>query len=192
MDLYRAKEPGGKTWLIGSVLQVSESEMYMLAAGPMDFERPAYNAMGIGCGLEDRYITDRYEAAAYGWEQACERFEENSPTFVRLDPETVCKSTGFSAYKKDDPDGDRSPIFEGDILKFAVFDYNGLDTLHTGVVRFAEGEWQLWHDKDSEYYSNDGAFSLFWVLSQDDEAEIIGNIFDEPEVRIRSRGEETQ
>lgn len=27
---------------------------------------------GLGCGLEDRGITDRYEAAIYGWQQAFE------------------------------------------------------------------------------------------------------------------------
>jgi hypothetical protein len=34
---------------------------------------PEYNAHAMGCGLEDRGITDRYEAMRYGWEKAIER-----------------------------------------------------------------------------------------------------------------------
>lgn len=34
---------------------------------------PTYHDQGMGCGLEDRGITDRYEAMAHGWECAMER-----------------------------------------------------------------------------------------------------------------------
>ena len=34
---------------------------------------PEYHDEGMGCGVEDRNITDRYEAAAFGWEQAMGR-----------------------------------------------------------------------------------------------------------------------
>ncbi|WP_074423366.1 hypothetical protein [Serratia sp. 14-2641] len=34
---------------------------------------PQYHCEGMGCGLEDRGITDRYDAMEYGWEQAMER-----------------------------------------------------------------------------------------------------------------------
>lgn len=34
---------------------------------------PEYHIVGMGCGLEDRNITDRYEAMHYGWEAAMER-----------------------------------------------------------------------------------------------------------------------
>jgi hypothetical protein len=36
---------------------------------------PEYHEQGMGCGLEDRNITDRYEAMAFGWEQAMGRVE---------------------------------------------------------------------------------------------------------------------
>ena len=36
-------------------------------------DRPEYNAQAMGCGLEDRDITDRYQAMEYGWDQAMER-----------------------------------------------------------------------------------------------------------------------
>ena len=35
--------------------------------------QPEYHEQGMGCGLEDRNITDRYEAMAFGWEQAMDR-----------------------------------------------------------------------------------------------------------------------
>ncbi len=34
---------------------------------------PQYHDEGMGCGLEDRNITDRYDACYYGWNEAMER-----------------------------------------------------------------------------------------------------------------------
>lgn len=34
---------------------------------------PQYHPEGMGCGLEDRGITDRYAAMEYGWNEAMER-----------------------------------------------------------------------------------------------------------------------
>lgn len=34
---------------------------------------PEYHYQGMGCGLEDRCITDRYKAMEYGWDQAMGR-----------------------------------------------------------------------------------------------------------------------
>lgn len=41
-----------------------------------EIEDMRYPAEGVGCGLEDVGITDRYEAAAYGFEEARERIVE--------------------------------------------------------------------------------------------------------------------
>lgn len=38
-----------------------------------DLDYPEYHYQGMGCGLEDRGITDRYEAMQYGWDEAIER-----------------------------------------------------------------------------------------------------------------------
>ena len=35
--------------------------------------QPEYHEVGMGCGVEDHNISDRYEAAAFGWDQAMER-----------------------------------------------------------------------------------------------------------------------
>lgn len=46
---------------------------------PFMFEEYPYNSHAMGCGLEDRDITDRYEAMAYGWDRAMERAAEAIP-----------------------------------------------------------------------------------------------------------------
>lgn len=73
-------------------------------------------------------------------------------------------------------------IYEGDIIRFAIFDYNGADTQYKGVVKWANAMFEIWHDTESEYYGSDGGFVLSWVKAQDDEFEVIGNIHDNPEL----------
>jgi hypothetical protein len=41
---------------------------------------PEYHEQGMCCGLEDRNITDRYEAMEFGWEAAMERVYEEVVT----------------------------------------------------------------------------------------------------------------
>lgn len=46
------------------------------SAEPVAFDWPEYHEQGMGCGLEDRCITDRYEAMRHGWECAMDRAAE--------------------------------------------------------------------------------------------------------------------
>ena len=47
---------------------------------------PQYHDEGMGCGLEDRGITDRYDACRYGWDEAMERiYGEVIPCAYELD-----------------------------------------------------------------------------------------------------------
>ncbi|WP_261372828.1 hypothetical protein [Yersinia mollaretii] len=47
---------------------------------------PKYHSEGMGCGLEDRGITDRYDAMQHGWECAMERvYGEVIPCAEELD-----------------------------------------------------------------------------------------------------------
>ena len=39
----------------------------------------SYHHQGMGCGIEDRGITDRYEACEYGWDEALDRAYELMP-----------------------------------------------------------------------------------------------------------------
>lgn len=41
-----------------------------------EIENLTYHSEGMGCGLEDREITDRYEACEYGWNEAIEAVME--------------------------------------------------------------------------------------------------------------------
>jgi len=51
---------------------------------PIDIESPDYSYQGMGCGLEDRGITDRYEAMAYGFEQAVEAYQQIIANYGQL------------------------------------------------------------------------------------------------------------
>ncbi|HFE4487117.1 TPA: hypothetical protein ACF23Z_005550 [Klebsiella pneumoniae] len=51
---------------------------------------PQYHEEGMGCGLEDRGITDRYDACRYGWDEAMERiYGEVIPCADELDFSTT-------------------------------------------------------------------------------------------------------
>jgi len=60
---------------------------YLRSQGePVEIDWPEYNAEAMGCGLEDRGITDRYEAMRYGWDEAMERVAERLPEPLYLAP----------------------------------------------------------------------------------------------------------
>lgn len=54
-----------------------------------------YNSWSIGCGIEDRGITNRYEAAEYGFFEAKSQYEDNKPELYKVIPESVGISTGY-------------------------------------------------------------------------------------------------
>jgi hypothetical protein len=68
---------------------------------------PEYHEHAMGCGLEDRGITDRYEAMRYGWDEALERAWEavnlHSPLYTTPPAPAPVPSTL----------PDFSPIFDG-------------------------------------------------------------------------------
>ncbi len=92
-----------------------------------------------------------------------------------VDPETVGQYTGLT-------DKNGVKIFEGDICDFSVFDFNDHDTQYRGIVVYSGSRFMLWKSVKSEYYGADGGFDLDWVIGQDDEFEVIGNIHDNPEL----------
>lgn len=59
------------------------------ACGRWEFEEPEYHAQGMGCGLEDQGIHDRYAAMEYGWDQAVERCIERIPEELYTHPANV-------------------------------------------------------------------------------------------------------
>lgn len=123
--------------------------------------------------LENRHLNDRW---IYGY--LCNENYINSPELEGefwVDRETICQYTGLK-------DKNGKEIYEGDICEFSVFDYNDCDTQYKGVVVYSGSRFMLWKSKESEYYGNDGGFDLDWVISQDDEFEVIGNIYGNPEL----------
>lgn len=56
-----------------------DNEIAKPEPSPVDIDWPEYHYQGMGCGLEDRCITDRYEAMRYGWDEALDRAAERLP-----------------------------------------------------------------------------------------------------------------
>lgn len=85
-----------------------------------------------------------------------------------IDEETLGQYTG-----RTDVDDDK--IFEGDVLTATIFDYNGHDTMHTVIVE--------WNEKYAQYMcvdvnDKDYMWDLGWIILNDGEPLIVGNIFD--------------
>lgn len=85
-----------------------------------------------------------------------------------VDPDTVGQYTG-----RTDVDDDK--IFEGDVLTVTIFDHNGLDTMHTVVVKWDEEYAQfMCVDVNDE----NCMWVLGWIILNDGEPLIIGNRWD--------------
>lgn len=79
-----------------NIIAVAKRELYTFLASPaVDVQGaateqeplvfddyPNFNSEAMGCGLEDRGITDRYDAMRYGWDEAMERVGERIDSFV--------------------------------------------------------------------------------------------------------------
>lgn len=107
---FRGKRVDNGQWVEGSLIQ-SDDGMYIFDRkeeySPI-MEIPEYHAQGMGCGLEDRCIHDRYDAMAHGWNEAIDYVVENMPNFHEVLPETVGQYIGVE-------DVSGREIFEGNI-----------------------------------------------------------------------------
>jgi hypothetical protein len=93
-------------------------------AEPFD-DWPEYHYQAMGCGLEDRGITDRYEAMRYGWDQALDRVAE------RLDGYTHPKSAAV-------PEGYVLVPVEPTIEMIAAIGWNGDVDMAIGHAKISE------------------------------------------------------
>ncbi|MGS5490176.1 hypothetical protein ACVD67_27595 [Klebsiella quasipneumoniae] len=92
---------------------------------------PQYHDEGMGCGLEDRGITDRYDACRYGWDEAMERiYGEVIPCADELDFSATDRIV--AGIKADGVD-----IIRNALIKF-VEDEVGRNDLVPGLIRGAE------------------------------------------------------
>ena len=99
----------------------------------------------------------------------------SNPVIIKLN--TLGEYTGL----KDKNGQGCCEIYEGDILGFCDFDSlrtggNTSDKMHTAVVKFSEGSWVV----------EDGGYCdyLYQVIANDSELEIIGNIYENPELLV--------
>jgi hypothetical protein len=65
-----------------------------------EIEWPEYYDMGMGCGLEDRNITDRYDAMRYGWDEAIEAVAQSLPEKLYIYPQPERKPLSKSVIKR--------------------------------------------------------------------------------------------
>lgn len=184
MELYRAKEYAiGETWLIGSVIRFPE-KVYMLLTDFLNPDRPSYNGVCIGAGLEDQSITDRYLAAEYGWTEALGRYEENFPQWIQLEPETVTKFA-------DKRDKKGIGLFEGDVIQIPHgVGYSRYEIRYGHYAAFDPVD-EIFMDNVGFYMVSDEPHALYDGIQipfplgyTERNAEWIGNVFDNPELKM--------
>jgi len=81
----------------------------------------------------------------------------------------------------EEKDVNEQKMYGGDRVAFTIFDCFDHDIQHEGVIKFNDGEWQVWQSEDNEFYGSDGMPGLHWICQQDDEIKVIGSIHDTEE-----------
>jgi hypothetical protein len=76
---------------------------------PFEIEWPEYHDMGMGCGLEDRNITDRYDAMRYGWDEAIEAVAQSLPEKLYTHSQPERKPLSKSVIKRLWHQADKEP-----------------------------------------------------------------------------------
>lgn len=174
MDLRRGKLKNTGEWIIGSVICIEE-KAFVLTTPYLEPERPAYNGIAMGCGLEDRGLTENsYLAMEYGWEEALERYEDNFPIWEELVPETVTRCC-----QKCDVLG--NVLFEGDV--YANPDGVLFEICYGRYSAYC-AECNSWMENVGFFVVSDEAAKLYMVNKAmplgktEDYAYLVGNIFD--------------
>lgn len=108
------------------------------------------------------YLFRCWERAYIAWGMV----NDNADT-KEVDPETVCQYTGLT-------DKNGRKIFEGDIVSAPFTGYAGKTRERKGIVEFVNGAFSVnWNDSE-EYGKNFAGYV--------NDIEVIGNIFDNPEL----------
>ena len=91
----RSKFAVGLRELLEHGFDAESAALALPDAQPAEFDDwPEFSQSGMGCGLEDRGITDRYEAMQYGWNEALEQVGQrlngyNTTPQPAIEPEPV-------------------------------------------------------------------------------------------------------
>lgn len=107
---FRGKDTNNGEWVYGSIMHAQDGVFIFDTDCTISVEEPEYHYEGMGCGLEDRNITDRYDAMAHGWECAMERVFQELPIYTEVEPDTVGQFTGLK-------DCNYRDVFDGDKIK---------------------------------------------------------------------------
>lgn len=168
--LFKGKNFEIEAWFTGIPITTHIGTFMVFEENPHYCSQYGYMEIDGLCEVDSNTIsefTGLYDCTT--WEELTEEEQEQ---FLL---EWNCKENRNNT--EDDWKGRK--IFENDIVEFTVFDYNGIDTQYKGVVVYSGSRFMIWKSKESEYYGNDGGFDLDWVLYQDDEFKVVGNIFDD-------------
>jgi hypothetical protein len=177
---FRGQRKDTKEWVYGSLINSADGTFILEEGNYVLFEEPEYHSQGMGCGLEDRNITDRYDSMLHGWEKAMERVSESYPPFIEVIQGSVGQFSSFLDKKG-------AKIFEGDIIRMRR-PYRSTQT-HTGDNipngSFTEPLEPGIKEHEAVIIFSDGCFSaeyedgisealnpLFWEIIQYDESDI--------------------
>ena len=148
--LFRGQDLNTGEWIEGDIVARSEGCTYI-----GQLELPAYDCGSIGCGVEDKGCSDRYEGAEYGY-ALCEG--EMLQNVIACNPETVGQCTGLK-------DINGTLIFEGDIIDDRL--------VGVGEVIFNRYAFK------TSFKNNIGKWFSDYLESEIKSIKIIGNIHEE-------------
>lgn len=171
----------GIDFVYGSLVQAADGTFIIEEGTSMQFEEPEYHKRGMGCGLEDQEITDRYEAMAHGWQKAIDKCAELYPSVIEVNPETVGQFTGLMDHS--DP---REEIYEGD---FVLVTEDGNISCHKVVygIEYDYPAFDLSPSLDVECNELQHC-----IVSSGMTIEIIGNTTDEDDVKLLDKDDKKQ